>query len=420
LLNILLINPNDMKHPPVIPIGLEYLKTYLMKDGYSVKILDLCFETRPLKKLQNILQENTYDIAGITIRNIDLSSYYRNKFYLPRIKKIVEIIKNYGIPVILGGAGFTAMPEEILSYLRADYGIVGPGEKAFTDFLDKWKKNKLEKNILNGWQFIPDYDLIHYRGKDVDYKKYISDGGIVGFETHKGCSGLCPYCIEAKNPLHFKKIPNIIEELKFLITNGFDHFHLCDSEFNDDLAYSIKFCEKLIEARLKLKWTLYMKPSPYNEHLFRLLHDSNAYLITLSVDSYEKFHKLNNYSYQDLENIINYCKKYNIQLDIDLLCGYPGEPKESIIKMIKFFKETRPNNVGITFYYRIYNHTQLANIIKNNFKFQKRLTRKLQDPEDFLEPIFYSNYDIKFFKKLIDKDKIFRISGLKPGVNYQL
>ena len=66
------------------------------------------------------------------------------------------------------------------------------------------------------------------------------------------------------------------------------------------------------EKSLPMKWTLYMKPTPYSERLFQLLNDSNAYLITLSVDSDKTIQTLNNYTYDDLANIINYCKKYKI------------------------------------------------------------------------------------------------------------
>ncbi len=419
-LKILLINPNSMKSPPVIPIGLEYLSTALEKHNHNVDILDLCFISSPIKELNNFLEKETYDVIGFSIRNIDSCIYFNNEFYLPEFKKLIDCIKKYEIPIILGGSGFSAMPKEILEYLQADYGIIGPGEIMFPKFLELWQANQLTNKIINGWNYGIDNKLVHIRAKKVIYQKYLSNDGIVGFSTHVGCLNQCPYCIEANNKVSFQKIENIIEEIEYLVNQGYSHFHLCDSEFNQDLNYCIEFCEALVQKSLPLKWALYMKPYPYNEKLFELLHKSNAYLITLTVDSDKKIQTLNNYSYEDLSKIIDYCNKYEIELAIDLLTGYPHETVESTREILEFFKQNRPKTVGISFYYRIFKNTPLSNLIKKDPVLQQKLTKKYSTDENFLEPIFFSQYNRNDLEDFIDDNNLFRIAGIEPGVNYQL
>ncbi len=419
-LKILLINPNRIKNPPVIPIGLEFLASALEKHGHDVNILDLCFTSSPVKELDNFLEKELYDIIGFSIRNIDSCIYFNNDFFVPEFKILIDCIKKHNIPVILGGAGFSAMAHEIMDYLQVDYGIIGPGEIALPQFLKLWKANQLTTKILNGWDLGLDDNLIYSRGKRLDYQKYLSNEGIVGFSTHTGCQNQCPYCIEANTKISFKKIPYIIEELEYLVSQGYNHLHLCDSEFNCDLNYSTRFCEALVKKSLPLKWTLYMKPNPYNERLFQLLNDSNAYLITLSVDSDKRTQTLNNYSYDDLTNIIDYCNKYEIELAIDLLTGYPHESLESTKEMIEFFKVKRPKTVGISFYYRVFKDTALEKLIRKEPGLQKYLTITYLPNENFLKPIFFSQYNQKDIEKLIADDALFRIAGIEPGVNYQL
>ena len=420
-MKILLINPNIFKNPPVIPIGLEYLATALEKHNHFVEILDLCFASSPKEKLEEELNRNTYDIIGFTIRNIDSAIYFNNEFYLSEIKILVKSVKNHNIPVILGGAGFSAMPNEILEYLQADYGIVGPGDIVLPKFLDLLKANKISEAIYNGYDLGIDKELIHLRGKNFDYTQYLSEEGIVGFETHFGCSNQCPYCIEANTQVFLKKIPNIIKELKHLVNQGYNHFHTCDTEFNTNLNFSIEFCKALINEDLDMKWALYMTPSPYNEELFQLLHESKAYLITLSVDSDELIQKLNNYTYQDLAKIIHYCKKYQIDLAIDLLVGYPFESLDSIKACLKFFENNPPKKgVGISFYYRIYKNTALAELIKDDKELQKRLITSYSENQDFLFPIFYNQIKQETIEDLIAGKELFRIAGITPGVNYML
>lgn len=418
-LRVLLVNPNTMKMPPVIPIGLEYLITALKKYEYNVELLDLCFASSPENELNKTLDQKKYDIVGVTVRNIDFGLYFNSEFYLPAIKIIVQCIKKHDIPVVLGGAGFSAMPDDILEYLGADYGIIGPGERAFPEFLKSWESKTLEKRIHDGWQFGPDVSLVHFRGEAVNYMQYMSENGIIGFQTHVGCNNQCPYCIEANRKLWLKNIPNIIEEIRHLVDQGHSHFHLCDSEFNNDLNYSLDFCKALKESQLPLKWTLYMKPTPYSEELFKVLKESNAYLITLTVDSDERIQALNNYSYEDLVKIIEYCDEYKINIAIDLLTGYPHESLESTNKMLDFFRAHRPTRVSVGFYYRLAKGTPLTELIKKEVSLREKLTRSFSKGENFLKPIFFHQYSPEYFQELIAEENLFSIAGVVPGVNYQ-
>jgi len=400
-------------------VGLEYLSSALKKRNYHCDILDLTFDKNPLEELKDILKNESYNIIGFSIRNIDSCLFFNNEFFLAEFKKMIDCIKDYNVSVVLGGSGFSASPEEILEYSKADFGIIGPGEIAFPCFLKLWESNRLNKKIINGWDYGLDDELEMLRAKEIKYNRYIEKGGIVGFTTHAGCSNRCPYCIEANRRVYYRKITNVIKEIEFLTNKGYNNFHLCDSEFNENLNYSKKFCEAIIENSLDFKWTLYMKPYPYDEELFKLLSKSNAYLITLSVDSDENLQSQNNYSYDDLEKIIKYCKKYNIELAVDLLTGYPNESIQSTKKVIRFFKKNRPKTVGVNFYYRLFKKTKLTHLIKENPIMQKQLTRSYSKKENYLTPIFYSQYNKEYIEKLTGDDNLFKIPGITPGVNYQ-
>ncbi|MFX1303674.1 MAG: B12-binding domain-containing radical SAM protein [Promethearchaeota archaeon] len=417
--NILLVNPNRFKNPPVIPIGLEYLITALEKQNHNIDILDLCFSESPEEDLAKTLNKKSYDLVGFSIRNIDSLGYFNNEFYLPSIQQLVQCVKKCNIPVLLGGSGFSAMPHEILDYLDGDFGITGPGETIFPLFLELLQSKQLTKKIFDGWQYSPDIKLIHLRGKKFDYLKYLSLTETVGFETHKGCLGQYPYCINAGTQTLYRKIQNIIEELKHIVNQGYLHFQLCDDEFNSDLNFSIEFCKALIEAKLPLKWKLFMKPCPYNKELFRLLYETNAYSISMDVTSDRKIQELNNYSYRDLKNIIDYCKEYEIELVINSLVGYPYESRESVKNMIDFFKTHRPTAITIDSYFRVYEHTDLAELIRNDTFLQRNLTKPYSEGLKFLEPVFYNQISQTVLEELISDDKLFRIAWLTSELNCQ-
>jgi len=105
------------------------------------------------------------DIIGFSIRNIDTSLFFDNKFFLDEYKKMIELVGNYNIPVVLGGSGFSASPDEILEYFKADFGIIGPGERAFPYFLKCWESSQLDTKIINGWDYGLDNNLEVSRAK---------------------------------------------------------------------------------------------------------------------------------------------------------------------------------------------------------------------------------------------------------------
>jgi len=418
-MRLLLINPNQFQNPPCPPIGLEYLTSYLREHEVYVDILDLTFSDDLIKDIDESIKNKRYDLIGITIRNIDSSIGPNNEFFLDFIKSLIINTRRYYIPIVLGGSGFSSLPNEILKYTNADFGIIGSGEKGLLKLLNDLRDNKANYTLIDGWKLGSDPNFIYKREKDINYNAYIEKGGILGFETQKGCKESCSYCIEANKKVTHKEISTIITELEFLIEQGFTTFHLCDSEFNQDLGFSKNICKAIIEKKLNMRWVLYMKPFPYDEEYFQLLKDSNAYLVTLTIVSDVMEQELCNYGYDDIKNIINLCKKYQIKLAIDLLIGAPYEPLESIEKMIDFLKKNRADTVGLSFNYRIGKYTKLAQIIQEDKNLHKMLSRELKEEEDYIQSIFFSQIDLNYVQKIVNGDPLFKIEGFEQTVNYQ-
>ena len=194
----LLINPNRYRTPPVPPIALEYLQSTLKGTRHQSRILDLCFAEDPAAALTEKAESFQPQVAGLTVRNIDTAVYGNNIFFLDEIKSLVDLLKKLGIPVILGGAGFSFNPRGVLEYLGAGWGVDGPGETALAGLLDSFEKAApAEGTILDGWNLGVDPELsIEDRGAQIDYQTYLAQGGLVGFETQKGCFESCSYCLE--------------------------------------------------------------------------------------------------------------------------------------------------------------------------------------------------------------------------------
>lgn len=411
-MNVLLINPNRYKYPPVPPIGLEYLAGSLEREGHSVEILDLCFSENIYEDIDNSLISFEPDIVGLTVRNVDTVLYHTNEFFLDEIKDIIKYIKSKtSIKVIIGGSGLLTNPEGIFEYLEADFAIVGPAEKSFTEFLKDINDFNWTKNILYG-TFDTDFKCPR-RPFKIDYKKYFDLGGIAGFETHKGCSSSCVYCVEANSRVTFKDIPDVILEIKLLVDRGYNHFHLCDSEFNESLEFSIDFCEALKKSGMNIRWAVYMKPAEFSKKLFKLMKETGVYLITLTVDTWKKCTEY----WGDIEKFVFTAKPLGLKIAIDLLAGFPYETEEDTLECLNILRRLQPDTININTFIRLYKTLPITTLILKDTNLRENLLGDISD-STLVRPLFYNHLSTERIKQMIGRDPIFRIEGLERTVNY--
>ena len=125
--SFLLINTN-VTQPPVSPVGLEYVGEALVRSNVPVRVLDLAFEADWKAALAREVEDNEPMVVGLPVRNTDDSSFATGKSFLPWISEVVtEVRQLTGAFILLGGGGFSLMPDAILRLTRADGGIVGDG-----------------------------------------------------------------------------------------------------------------------------------------------------------------------------------------------------------------------------------------------------------------------------------------------------
>jgi hypothetical protein len=410
-MKVLLINPNRYKSPPVPPLGLEYIAASLEEKGHDAELLDLCFSGNIHEEIDRSIRSFGPDIAGITVRNVDSVLFHTNEFFLDGIRDIINHIKSaYGLKTVIGGAGVSVNPQGMIEYLNADFAVAGPAENTVHEILER----------LNG----PDDKRIYYsrypgrssycgRKLLADYGEYLKKGGLAGFETHKGCSSSCVYCIEANSKVSFKEPSDVIGEIKRLIERGCSHFHLCDSEFNESLEYSLDFCAALKNERLDIRWAVYMKPVNFSKKLFRLLKDTGVYLITLTVDSYKKC----DLYWTDIEKFIFGAKSCGMKVAVDFLTGFPYETGDDIRGHLDNLRRPMPDSIGVNTYIRLYETLQLTSIIFSDAALREKLTGNTGD-RTLIKPVFYNHIDTEMLRQIIDGDSIVRIEGPEQRVNY--
>lgn len=403
-MNIALINTNCIK-PPIAPIGLEYVGETLLASGLSVDILDLCWEADVDAAIQKFFSEKKFDLVGLTLRNTDDCAFTTRQSFINEFSDIVTKIKNCSDAVIVvGGVGFSTQPAIVLSSVNADVGIRGEGEFTFLKLAQKIAAKEDWHGLPNliyhqdsRWISTPSHfhqleNLPIMRRNLMDNRRYFAEGGQAGFETKRGCTGQCIYCadpVSKGKKIRLRPPEHIADEIEFLLQQGIDHLHTCDSEFNLPAAHAEAVCRKMIQRKLgdKIKWYAYCTPAGFSGELAKLMRDAGCAGINFGVDSGDPFmlkRLRRDFSPEDIVNTARFCKESGIAVMFDLLLGAPGETRESIISTIDLMKQANPDRVGVSVGVRVYPRTELDDMVKKGL-----LKNGFYGGSPPLDPLFY-------------------------------
>ena len=272
--SILLIDTNTSFYNlafPVYPLGMDYLQGSLLEKGFEARILDLGLATgfeiekgvdqreeKIRQSLFNAMGEKRWDVIGVGIRNVD-STYQGDNdrdglnYYLPAIQKYLHWIKSFNLgrsPIILGGSGFSIMPEEILSFLGEDCnGLAGPGEIVFPEMVKSLIGGPAPTRLISNLQpakigTLQNIDLLRA------YSAY-SPRASIGIRTKIGCGKQCHYCpyphISGYSRTA-KPLSDILKEIHLLRhPGGFPAFMFTDDIFNAPLDHAKQVLKAMIE-----------------------------------------------------------------------------------------------------------------------------------------------------------------------------
>lgn len=438
-MNVALVNTNRIK-PPIAPIGLDYVAEALNAAGHSVEILDLCWEKDLDAAVAGFFGRSDYGLVGVTLRNTDDCAFTGGQSFVDAFAGIADRIRSHtDAPLVLGGVGFSVMPERVLDLCNADAGIWGEGEFVLAELADRVEREQ-DRSDLPGlihrrdgeWHrnppSIPPLEsLPRMQRRWVDNPRYFHEGGQAGVETKRGCPCACIYCADpvAKGRLTRARPPvAVTDELEALLAQGIDHIHTCDSEFNIPEAHASAVCEKIVRRNLgdRLRWYAYCAPAPFSQDLARLMRRAGCVGINFGVDSgdAEMLKKLGrNYSPEDILNTTRVCREAGITVMYDLLFGGPGETPESIRNTIDLMKRADADRVGVAVGLRVYPGTPLAGMVTQD-TLKAGLIEKADDPNFlfFVEPgvaqTIFEQLDV-----LIGNDKRFLFfDPTKPDQNY--
>ena len=130
-MRVALINTNRI-HPPIAPIGLDYIAQALAAAGHEPALLDLCWEGEWDQAIARFFADREVGLVGLSLRNTDDCMLAGQQSFLDGFAAMVSAVRQAtDAPIAVGGVGFSVMPEQVLARCPADFGIWGEGDFAF-------------------------------------------------------------------------------------------------------------------------------------------------------------------------------------------------------------------------------------------------------------------------------------------------
>jgi len=293
---IFLISFNRCDHPnEVYPLGLAVVAQALKCAGHDIHMYDYLVAGHDDNDLMVAIEEYQPEFLCVSLRNLDDDT--NSSFQMDNHKKFAQIghlmekARNIvSAPVIIGGPAFSLMPEIILELIKADYGIVGEGEKAICRLIVDLQNQKKPDSIIHASdQFIPGNKIKggFYHDSIVNY--YYQHSGFINIQTKRGCPFQCAYCtypsLEGSN-FRYRDTEEVIDEISKLKTDlGCDHFFFTDSIFNDPAGHYREVAEGIIAKKLDIQWTAYFTPYHLEKSDIELCKKAGLYAVELGTDA---------------------------------------------------------------------------------------------------------------------------------------
>ncbi len=366
-MRFLIIAANLCTDPyPVYPLGMSVIAAAAERAGHTVRQFDLL--ANGPENLKETIAVFRPEAIGISIRNLDTVNSRNTEPDLlrPAFDTIALCRSCSSAPILLGGPGFSLLPEEILERSGADFGIVGEGEKMVTSLLSELETGFLpEQRLFYGEPdtqssaLYPD-DLLQY---------YCQETHIIPVQTKRGCPFSCVYCPYPELEGHTVRERNaevVAEELESLSRRVPDAMvYFVDAVFNDPERKYHHLLNCLRKRGLRIPFAAFLSPFQLTESDIGLLRDCGMIAAELGIDAStdETLRGLQkNFTFEEAQTVAELLRKYGIGVTTNVMFGGPGETMETVRRGIANLRSIEPVHTLVFSGIRILPGTPLCRI----------------------------------------------------------
>ncbi|MEJ2683059.1 MAG: radical SAM protein [Candidatus Sulfobium sp.] len=332
---------------PMPRLGAVLLSTILKEKGYNVRVF---IEDLAEPDWSFIMNSDLVCISTITSTAL-------------RAYETGDILKAKGIPVIMGGAHPSFLPDETLAH--CDYVVRGEGDMTLFELLSHLEKGKPELSSINGLSYRdksgairhtpqrplledldslpdPDFSLVHKWKPSNTYP----------VATSRGCPFNCNFCSVVNmfgRKCRFRSVEATVGHMKHVASISRATKFFVDDNFAADKARTKEILRGMIAERIKTKWSAQVRTDvARDDELLKLMADSgcvNTFIgfESINSDTLKAYNKK-----QDLDDIVKCIRKvkdHGIRIHGMFVLGADTDDVDTIRKTADFASRHGINTV---------------------------------------------------------------------------
>ncbi len=390
-MKILLISANVTLSPyPIYPLGVSMVAAALTRAGHEVRQVDFLEQQTSVDAMAHAVAEFGPGLVGISVRNIDNVNLMNEQYYIQNVKNIVTKIRTVSkVKIILGGAGFSLIPDLILKETGADYGIIGEGEVQAVQFANNAANGIYPGEMLIVPQSRLSGDQIQsalYDPKLLEF--YLHSGNIASVQTKRGCSYKCVYCTYPvlEGPQLRRREPRAVVDDIELLRDKFKtkYIFFVDSVFNDDEGAYLDVIDEMERRNVTIPWMAFFKPRGLNDAIIERMKKTGFAAAEVGSDAacdttLRRMGK--SFTFSDISECTELFVRHDVAASHFFMFGGPGETPETVEEGIKNILGLQKCVVFIFMGIRILPGTPLARLAINE--------KLIKQDDGLLEPVYY-------------------------------
>ena len=341
-MKVLLIVHDVYQNDNEFPLGEAYLAAVLRKDGHDVSVLCADVYHYTNEYVADYIRRRKFDIIGIGFMAARFTETILS------LCKAINSVKG-NAKLILGGHGPSATPEYMLEATGADAVIIGEAESIISGITVCINNGN---RVVRGVPFkhldeipFPAWDLFPM-DKYIDCKLYPGQKKSVksvAVITSRGCVNRCSFCYRLEKGIRFRKMANVVEEIKYLHHNyGVDHFEFSDECFITNKRRLERLNQQLQDNNLNINYWCAARVDVINEEVLSLMKEGGCKFINYGFESMDEnvLRLMNkNATPEDNERAARLTKDAGIQFGLNFIWNMPGDTKESLRQNVAFIKK---------------------------------------------------------------------------------
>ncbi len=323
---------------------------------YDVKLIDCIIDQVDEKDCLEQIKQVNPDIILFIIGSVSWDEDLPFLEKVAKLRKIMvgsgDIFKENGAEKIKKHPWINAVvlnfsTDGVLQFLQGN-------EDKIRDLIYRNKKGEIktapESDKHGEWNLpMPRQDL--FVGKNYRYP-FVTDYPMATMLTNYGCPYKCTFCIMSTLGYTFRKVPEIIAEMRVLKKLGVKYIYFSDQTFGVHKPINQELCKAMIQKKFGFRWVCFSRVDVMDEPTLQLMKQAGCDTIMFGVEFADN--KLldiyiKDFHVDQIRKTFALARKVGIKTMGTFLMGVPEENEEDCLKTIEFAKELKCDYASFNF-----------------------------------------------------------------------